>query len=396
MTSKTHPYYQCREFSATLRDELVRFVSKPGLPRWDQVTVATVLLADTVEHAPQSRALVLGCGHGALAVALARQVGDGEVWLTDTSVVALAMAERTLRANEIGNARVHRGISVLPERSQAFDIATLEPPKDRRLARRLLVEAHLALKPGGRLHLAGANDDGIQSIIKDADSLFGNATVIAYKKGNRVAVAAKEAEMPGDVPWAKEPGVWPGTWQEFELPVRDQHFRLRTLPGVFAHDRLDAGTRLLLEHLDVPDQAHVLDVGCGHGAVGLVAARLGAAQVDMVDADLYAVAAASESIALNRLTNARVFASDLLSAVGQSRYDLIVSNPPFHVGKKVELDVAHALIQDARRVLKPDGKLVIVANKFIRYDLHMRAAYRKVEILGETASYQVFAATKPR
>jgi 16S rRNA (guanine1207-N2)-methyltransferase len=389
--NKTSSYYQSVTFTATLHGQTLQIVSKPGLSNWDRVTPATVLLAETVEAAPDARILQLGCGHGAVGVALARQVPDGHVVLMDIDFIALTMAGQTLEANGVANAQVQPAISVLPDGAGAFDAVAMELPKGRKLARRWLVEAQAALKPGGALYLAGANEQGIQPAIQDAAALFGGAVVLRYKKGNRVARAARAAPPAGRPEWAGEAGIAPGTWREFEVGVRGHVFRLRSLPGVFAFDDdLDEGTRLLLDHLEVvPGAQAVLDVGCGYGIIGLVAARLGAGHVELVDVNLLAIASARENIAGNAISNAEAFLSDAFSAVGDKRYDLIASNPPFHTGKSVDYAVAQAFIEHARSTLKPGGRLLLVANKFIRYDQLMRTTFNAVECLVETNKYHV-------
>ncbi len=389
-------YYQTDEFAATLRGQVVRVTSKPGLPSWRAITPATILLAEAVEMPPDARALLLGCGHGALGVTLARQIPDGNLGLMEANFIALAMAEQTLRANKVTNAHLYSDITLLPAHVEAFDTVVMELPKGRKLARRWLAEAYAVLKPGGELYLAGANKQGIQPVIEDAAALLGKAVVLKYKKGNRVARAVKDPQGSGEPSWAKEPGIAPGTWFEFEVDVRGNFFRLRSLPGVFAYDdQLDDGTGLLLTQLNVPPGAQVLDVGCGYGIIGLLAARLGATHVDMVDVNLWAVAAARENIAGNGIPNARAFPSDAFSAVGDKRYHLIVTNPPFHTGKAVDYEVAHAFIEGARHVLAPGGQLMLVANKFIRYDRLMRAQFDEhVECLAETGRYHVLLATQ--
>jgi 16S rRNA (guanine1207-N2)-methyltransferase len=388
--NKPGSYYQSDTFTATLRGQTLRIVSKPGLPNWGRVTPATVLLAEMVEAAPDAQVLQLGCGHGALGAALARQVPGGHVTLMDIDYIALTMAEQTLEANGVANAQVQPAISVLPNGAEAFDTVAMELPKGRKLARRWLVEAQAALRPGGALYLAGANEQGIQPAVQDAAALFGEAAVLRYKKGNRVARAAKAAPVASQPEWAGEAGIAPGTWREFEVGVRGHTFRLRSLPGVFAFDDdLDEGTRLLLDRLDVAPGGSVLDVGCGYGIIGLLAARLGAGHVDMVDVNLLAIASARENIAGNAVSNAEAFLSDAFSAVGNKRYDLIASNPPFHAGKSVDYAVAHAFIEHARSALKPGGRLLLVANKFIRYDHLMRTTFNTVECLIETNKYHV-------
>jgi 16S rRNA (guanine1207-N2)-methyltransferase len=394
MSAGRSPYYRTRSFSASLADQTIQIISKPGMPDWDRVSPAQQLLAEAAEPAASARALLLGCGHGALGVALARQAHNGVVVMLDSSWIALTMAGHTLQANGVANASVCTGISVPPAQAGTFDIATIAVPADRRLTRRWLAEAHAALRVRGQLLIAGANDHGIRSAIADAEALFGNASVLAYKQGNRVARAHKTAGRAPEPLWGGAAGIAPGTWYEFDAQARGYTFRLRSLPGVFAYDRIDEGTALLLEALAIPAGARVLDAGCGYGIIGLVAARMGAAQVDMVDVNIFAVAAAEENIGRNGVANAHAFPNDGVPEGAARHYDVVATNPPFHVGKAIEYDVTHAFVERAPGALKPGGRLFLVANQFIRYDQLLRSAFERVECVAATKSYRVWSATQ--
>ena len=125
------------------------------------------------------------------------------------------------------------------------------------------------------------------------------------------------------------------------------------------------------------------------GAIGIAAARAGSAQVDLVDNSLLAVAAAGRNLANLGLTNARALPSDALTAVAGERYDLILTNPPFHTGKAVDYDAAGAFIAGARALLNPRGRLVLVANAFIRYERAMQESFGSVETIAENDRYHV-------
>ncbi|NQT09149.1 methyltransferase, partial [Candidatus Bathyarchaeota archaeon] len=56
--------------------------------------------------------------------------------------------------------------------------------------------------------------------------------------------------------------------------LRGQEFEFLTSSGIFSYKKLDLGTRLLVESMVLPESGRVLDVGCGYGPVGIVAARL--------------------------------------------------------------------------------------------------------------------------
>ncbi len=381
-----HPYYRVTPFNAMLRGRPLQIVSKPGFPNWDRISPAVHLLAESITPDPAAQILHLGCGHGALGVALAQSIPQGQITLLDANYTATTMAQQTLATNKITNATVIADPAPLPTAS--FDIVVLEAPSGRKFARRWLAIAHAALRPGGQLYLAGPKAEGIEALISDARALFQQTTTLAYRDHNRIAVATKgpTSQLPT---WATEPGIAPGTFTEFSTAIAGQRLTISSLPGVFSFDHLDAGTALLLQHLKVQSTERVLDIGCGWGAIGLAAAVMGATQVDLVDSNLLAVAATQRTIANTGYTNLRALPSDALSAVADQRYDLIVTNPPFHAGKPINYDAATAFIAGAQTLLTSGGRLLLVANAFIRYERVMRAMFPHVEVVAEDRRYHL-------
>jgi 16S rRNA (guanine1207-N2)-methyltransferase len=266
---------------------------------------------------------------------------------------------------------------------------------DRDAVRRLLIISRDALEPGGGLIVAGANSEGAKSVIADGAAIFGDPAASGYRQKHRVARFITPAVWPEPPAWTREEGIVPGTWRRFSVETPSGALELQTQPGVFAGERLDAGTSLLLEHLEVPDGARVLDVGCGAGIIGIVASRLGAFHVDLVDANLLAVQTAAHN--LERLgVPGRALASDVYDGVAGERYDLIVSNPPFHRGKQVDTSVADRLIGGAPHHLRPDGRLLLVANAFLAYGKVMERSFREVTTVAGTRQYHVLSASDPR
>jgi 16S rRNA (guanine1207-N2)-methyltransferase len=387
-------YTRIKEFRTRLRGKDITYFSKPGLPNWDEISPATLLLADQVELPVSGKVLVLGCGHGALAASLAAAHTGLEFWLLDHHFIAMQMSAQTLETNRIQNARLHPDISAAPEGAGSFDAAILELPKGRRLAQRWLAEAYTALRPDGQLYLAGANKDGVRPVIRDAEAVFGTASVLGYKKGNRLVRLVKDSAATQEAGWVSAPGIAPGTWEQVEVKTPQGLFQLYSLPGIFSHDRLDPGTRLLLDHLTISPNEAVLDLGCGYGIIGLAAAISGAGTLDLVDTNLLAVAAARKNLEKYDITQAQVHASDVLSAVQGRRYEAIFSNPPFHAGRDVDYQIATAFIQQSQDALKKGGRLTLVANQFIRYERLLEQFFRQVRCLGEDGRYQVWHAIK--
>lgn len=325
----------------------------------------------------------------------------------DPNWIALRVAKKTLEMNGFPGVTVEPLDYPLP--AQAYHTVVIDLPKGRKLARRWLVEAWGALQLDGELYLAGANLAGIRSVIQDAGDVFGNATVLAYRKGCRVARMLKrsiEADssdptssgltLNPPVAWAVQPGLERGSWVEFITSACGEYLLLHSLPGVFSFDRVDEGTGLLLQQLS-RDQVHeklVLDFGCGYGLIGMAAARLGAAWVELIDVDLSAVASARDNLSLNGISNAQVRPSDVLEAVRSEHFDLILSNPPFHSGKEVEYSIARTFIAHAWHLLNRGGRLELVANRFIRYDQLMMEIFGNVRRVAETGKFYVLESAR--
>jgi 16S rRNA (guanine1207-N2)-methyltransferase len=390
--SVQNDYEQIRGLSFTLNGKAIKVISKPGFAGWDSLSPATSLLAENVDLADRSRVLLVGCGHGALAVALSRKNPDCEIWLLDYQYVAIEMAARTLNANGLAGVQYLTDLTALHTFSGKFDVIAMEIPKGRRLAQRLLAESYPALSPEGQLFLAGANNLGIKSIARDAEALLGNGTVLGYKKGYRVVRWIKNYQNLPPPRWMQLPGTSLDSWIEFKVQVRNLNFQLYSLPGVFCSGQMDAGTELLLKNLNVNSSDRMLDLGCGYGLIGLFGANLGAVAVDLVDSNLLAISSARKNIANLHVPNTQAVPSDVLQAVRDRKYTLIVTNPPFHNGREVDYQVTQAFIQQSSAALEPGGRFLLVANRFIPYEKMMAQFFKKIERLDESGKYYVISA----
>lgn len=179
--------------------------------------------------------------------------------------------------------------------------------------------------------------------------------------------------------------------------LRGFPFRFVSDAGVFSRGEVDYGSRVLINFLDIPENASVLDVGCGYGPIGLAAARLAPrGHVTMVDVNERAVALARENAALNGIANVTVLQSDLYSAVEGSRFDVILSNPPIRAGKAV----VHRILAEAKDLLRPGGSLwIVIRNKqgapSARAKLEETFGEDAVEEMGKDKGYRIYRATVP-
>lgn len=235
------------------------------------------------------------------------------------------------------------------------DLALLVPATDRGSAR---VEAelsgvHAALQPDGRAWIVMHKDQGAKRYERWAVRLFGGLEVIAREGGWRLVEATKGRE-------SRAP-VEPVTFRAADLTLQAE-------PGVFAAGKLDPGTARLLEvlPLDGFSGRRVLELGCGYGLIALKASLAGA-EVTALDDDFLAVRATHQN-AQRYGADVRVLHSDVDSELKGETFDMVLMNPPFHVGKQVVMDVPQAFLAAAHERLEPGGELVLVANRALPYE----------------------------
>ena len=129
--------------------------------------------------------------------------------------------------------------------------------------------------------------------------------------------------------------------------------------GVFSKNHLDYGSKLLIETIIKNNiyEKKVLDVGCGYGFIGISLAKILNCDVTMIDINKRAVHLCEMNIKNNKV-DAKVFESNIYEKV-ESKYDIVVTNPPIRAGKKIVLEI----LAGAKEFLNKDGELWFVIRK---------------------------------
>ena len=240
------------------------------------------------------------------------------------------------------------------------------------------------LRIGGSVLFAGQKDRGVLSYTRRIEAVFGQVERVGRNGRMLFFRATKRSASPGVAPYPSDQLI-----EAMDLPGGD--FQFHTKDGVFSRDGIDAGSRILLDHISVKHDALVFDAGCGYGLLGIVGARLVPdGRVWMGDVSARAVSCARENVALNRVNNASVAVSDLFECAGDTTFDLILSNPPFHEGNKT----AWPLIDGAYDKLNSGGVFMIVVMRPGPYVKRLEAVFGRVEICATLNGYTVLKSQK--
>lgn len=172
-------------------------------------------------------------------------------------------------------------------------------------------------------------------------------------------------------------------WNELEL-------ELKTNEQVFSPTSLDRGTKAMLSRVIFNKEDKVLDLGCGYGPVGIIAAKtIGAERVTMCDISEEAVALAKENAIHNKVEEVRIVQSDGLKNIAEENFTLILSNPPYHV----DFNVPKAFIEDGYKKLAIGGTMIMVTKRKEWYKNKLISVFGGVKI-DEIDGYYVFTAQK--
>lgn len=146
----------------------------------------------------------------------------------------------------------------------------------------------------------------------------------------------------------------------------------------------------MLEYTEFRSDDKVLDLGCGYGIVGIVAARtIGSENIVMSDINAGALEMANKNVNANCLDGIRIICSNGYENIRDTDFTLIMSNPPYHT----DFSVAKAFIEGSYKHLKIGGRLVMVTKRFDWYKNKIQAVFGGVKWI-ESCGYYVFMAEK--
>jgi 16S rRNA (guanine1207-N2)-methyltransferase len=363
-------------------------VEAPNLQAWDatdELLVAAALTEAEERGIDGSAIAVIGDGYGALTLPLVA-AGLTGVRVHQDPVTGRRALTRNAAALDLTGFAPHELDAELLSGARLVllqlpkGLAELEEIADA-VARWAAPDA--VLLAGGRVkHMTLAQNEVLARFFARVQPQRG-------ERKSRLIVAAEPRPLAADPPF----------------PVSSPHpelgLTLCAFGGAFAGDRVDIGTRVLLEVMRERAQDLValarrdgftaVDLGCGTGALAAsLAVAAPQARIIATDRSSTAVRSARATMAANGVADrVDVTLDDAGSEIPDGSVDLILLNPPFHLGASVHEGAGRRLIDAAARMLRPGGEVWTVFNSHLDHRRALATAVGETVQLTRTPKFTV-------
>ncbi|EBH8098499.1 23S rRNA (guanine(1835)-N(2))-methyltransferase RlmG [Salmonella enterica subsp. houtenae serovar O:11:g,z25:-] len=325
--------------------------------------------------------LILNDTFGALSCALAEHspYSIGDSYLSELGT------RENLRHNGIAESSV-TFLDSTADYPQAPGVVLIKVPKTLALLERQLRALRKVVTAQTRI-IAGAKARDIHtSTLELFEKVLGpTTTTLAWKKARLINCTFSNPQL-ADAP------------QTLSWKLEDTGWTIHNHANVFSRTGLDIGARFFMQQLPENLDGEIVDLGCGNGVIGLsLLAKNPQANVVFVDESPMAV----DSSRLNVETNlpeaferCEFMINNALSGVEPFRFNAVFCNPPFHQKHALTDNIAWEMFHHARRCLKINGELYIVANRHLDYFHKLKKIFGNCATIATNNKFVILKAVK--
>ncbi|EAA4217673.1 23S rRNA (guanine(1835)-N(2))-methyltransferase RlmG [Salmonella enterica subsp. enterica serovar Mississippi] len=325
--------------------------------------------------------LILNDTFGALSCALAEHspYSIGDSYLSELGT------RENLRHNGIAESSV-TFLDSTADYPQAPGVVLIKVPKTLALLEQQLRALCKVVTAQTRI-IAGAKARDIHtSTLELFEKVLGpTTTTLAWKKARLINCTFSHPQL-ADAP------------QTLSWKLEDTGWTIHNHANVFSRTGLDIGARFFMQHLPENLDGEIVDLGCGNGVIGLsLLAKNPQAKVVFVDESPMAV----DSSRLNVETNlpeaferCEFMINNALSGVEPFRFNAVFCNPPFHQKHALTDNIAWEMFHHARRCLKINGELYIVANRHLDYFHKLKKIFGNCATIATNNKFVILKAVK--
>ena len=331
---------------------------------------------------PGDKVLVINDNFGALSVSLS----SFKPTVLSDSYIAHQSILKNLNDNNINADQVTLSNSMqLPEGD--FNCVLIRIPKSLAQLEDQLYRIRSVISKQTTVIAAGMSRNIHTSTLELFERLIGDTkTSLAKKKARLIFPEVNENIPAGKNPYPKH----------YKLENTD--YVISNHASVFSQDHLDIGTRFLLQNIPSSNNnITIIDLGCGNGVVGLIAAeRNPNATIIFTDESYMAIESARINFesAFGKQRNVQYQVCDSLEHNDDNSADVVLCNPPFHQHNAVGDSIAWRMFADAKRVLRQGGELRVIGNRHLAYHEKLKRLFGNYVNIASNRKFVIIKALK--
>ncbi len=370
------------EFSqdANLKLQRYPYIKNDKFQAWDSADEYIVNHIGENYH-DLNKVLIIEDDFGAIGLSISAK----EIYFVNDSILSTKGINNNLRINQRDTANFHF-ISPFASFPKDIDLIIIKLPKINKYLEFLLNKLNKVYSSNTPL-IAGAKVKYLNPTIYDyCQAYFSTFTYSLSWKKSKIIMA-------------KLSGIHDN--KTFLNILADYNLTLCNYPNLFSSDKVDIGTRFLLDNLENIDLSanitKIIDVGSANGILGLTLQKaLPQSKLWLTDISYSAYESAKATVKMSNLNPQTIslVIDNALDSFESDFADLIVMNPPFHDKHKVSIQTADLIFKDCYRVLKSKGQLLIVANRHLGYHKHLAKLFSQVQIITFNNKFTLLLASK--
>jgi len=300
-------------------------------------------------------------------------------------------------------------VSRIEDVDGAYDALFMLWPKNRVEGEYLFARGLSLLKEGAPFFVSAENKAGGSRLHKIVQQFCASELQQFSKHKCRLVHGVK-----GDVNTAKlDQAIEDGTIKTIDS------IGFTSQAGIYGWSKIDAGSKLLLQHIPQDLTGTIADFGCGYGYLlqHILQHNKGIKTAYAIDADARALVCCEANLSQlsscglttgshTKQTDPAIKSQDDISAIIEHLWrdltkpqnlpplDIIIMNPPFHEGKTTDTDIGAAFIKTAAQSLKSGGRLYMVANTQLPYEVILETHFSTHTRLAQNGGFKVFDVIK--
>ncbi len=179
-----------KEIEVRLRGNILKFYTGSGVFSIGKVDKGAVLLIEKCLIEDNWKILDLGCGYGAIGIAIAKSFPSISVMMTDINQRAVKLSRMNIELNKVENIKVKQS-DLYQKINEKFSTIIVNPPQlaGKKLCFEIIEKAKDYLEKNGLLQLVARHNKGGKMLEKKMREVFGNVKDIAKKGGYRVYIS---------------------------------------------------------------------------------------------------------------------------------------------------------------------------------------------------------------